>query len=375
MGVARVLDHIVGFFSLYAHLPVVPHPDTLHQIEAYYHLPREVMFPDPPEHPVLAERRTIRQLTYRRQTLVGESPYRPIHPTYQQRHDTEYAANKTLWARRITPHFRHNKDLLIYVHGWMAPGALAEELLLMPWATKLLGADIVHLDLPFHARRKPRSAIVHGSFYWSADLVRTVEAVRQSVMDVRTLIRWARDQGYERVGVCGASLGGVVTMFTACAESDLDWACPLVADVNLTAALENAPILGAMRRDLTRSNLTLEKVGKIMGEVGLADYPLRMERDRMLIVAAVDDLFLQADPLLETWEKWGKPPIHWIPGGHMTIVLNMVPVWFKMNEFIHSKPPLRAAQGRAPRRRAAARPTAPKLRSRAPRSSSTTGAR
>ena len=61
----------------------------------------------------------------------------------------------------------------------------------MPWATRMLGADIVHLDLPFHARRKPRAALVHGSFYWSADLVRTLEAVRQSVMDVRTLVRGA----------------------------------------------------------------------------------------------------------------------------------------------------------------------------------------
>ncbi len=215
--------------------------------------------------------------------------------------------------------------------------------MLMPWATKLFGADIVHLDLPFHARRKPRSSIVHGSFYWSADLVRTIEAVRQSVMDVRTLVRWARDQGYERVGVSGVSLGGVVTMLTACAESDLDWACPLVADINLKAALENAPILGAMRRDLTRSNLTLEKVGRILDEIGLGNYPLRMERERMLIVAAVDDLFLQPDPLLETWEKWGKPRIHWIPGAHMTIVANMVPVWFEMNRFVRGIVPLRAA--------------------------------
>ncbi len=345
MGVARLIDHLVGFFSLYAHLPSVPHPDTLAQIESYYRLPREVMFPDPPAHPVIEARRTVRQLTYRRQTLVGESAHRAIHPAYQARHDTEYAANQTLWARRITPHLRRNDDLLIYVHGWMQPGAIAEELVLMPWATQLLGADIVHLDLPFHARRKPRSSIVHGSFYWSADLVRTIEAVRQSVMDVRTLVRWARDQGYRRVGVSGVSLGGVVTMLTACAEDDLDWACPLVADINLKAALENAPILGAMRRDLTRANLTLDKVGAILDQIGLGDYPLRIERERMLIVAAVDDLFLQPDPLLETWEKWGKPRIHWIPGGHMTIIANMVPVWFEMNRFMRGITPIRDTAG------------------------------
>lgn len=356
MGIARVLDHVVGFFSLYAHLPSVPHPDTLKQVERYFDLPVEEMFPDPPAHPVIEKRRTVRQVSYLRQTLVGESAHRCLHPAYQERHDTEYAQNKTLWARRIRPHFRKNKDLLIYVHGWMQPGALAEELALMPWATRMLGADIVHLDLPFHARRKPRAALVHGSFYWSADLVRTLEAVRQSVMDVRTLVRWARDEGYERVGVSGVSLGGVVTMLTACAEADLDWACPLVADVNLKDALENAPILGAMRRDLTRANVTLERVNQLMARVGLERYPLAMERERMLIVGAVDDLFLQPDPLLRTWERWGKPPIHWIPGGHMTIIANMVPVWFKMNEFMRSHPPLSAvrksaAPAKAPRRR------------------------
>ncbi|MBK7972755.1 MAG: hypothetical protein IPK07_05540 [Deltaproteobacteria bacterium] len=41
MGIARVLDHVVGFFSLYAHLPSVPHPDTLKQVERYFDLPVE----------------------------------------------------------------------------------------------------------------------------------------------------------------------------------------------------------------------------------------------------------------------------------------------------------------------------------------------
>ena len=150
MGVARVLDHVVGFFSLYAHLPVEPHPDTLTQVERYFDLPVEEMFPEPPEHPAIEKRRTVNQLTYLRQTLVAASAHRCLHPAYQERHDTEYAQNKTLWARRIRPHLRKNKDLLIYVHGWMQPGALAEELALMPWATRMLGADIVHLDLPFH---------------------------------------------------------------------------------------------------------------------------------------------------------------------------------------------------------------------------------
>jgi len=340
MSIGRFLDQSLGFLSQYLHLPCPPHPDTWTQLEAYMDLPVEVMFPPPPDDPALEVGRPMPWLGCRRENLRMTSAHRCIHPDYAQRHATEYRNNHTLWARRITPIRRRNQDVMIYAHGWMTPGAKVEELALMPWATRHFGADMIHLDLPFHARRQPSGKLIQGSYYWTADLVRTVEAVRQSILDIRTLVRWARRQGYRRVGVAGVSLGGVLTMLTACAEPDLDFACPIVAHTNLSAALETAPILAAMRRDLIRSNVSLNTVSDLMNRVGFARYPLAMDKERMLIVAAVDDVYLEPEFVLGDWERWGRPPIHWSGGGHMMIFPNMVPVWLRLSQLVREIPPL-----------------------------------
>ena len=340
MSLGRALDQSLGFLSQYMHMACPPHPDTFDQIEAYTDLPVAEMFPPPPVDPAIQVGRALPWLGCRRELLQMPSAHRCLHPDYADRHATDYRNNHTLWARRISPIRRRNQDLMIYAHGWMTPGAKVEELALMPWANRHFGADIIHLDLPFHARRQPSGSLVQGSYYWTADLVRTVEAVRQSVMDIRTLVRWARQQGYRRVGVAGVSLGGVLTMLTACAEPDLDFACPIVAHTNLSAALESAPILAAMRRDLTRSNVSLVQVTDLMNRVGFNRYPLAMEKHRMLIVAAVDDVYLEPEYVLADWERWGQPPIHWIGGGHMMIFPNMIPVWLRLSKLIHAVSPL-----------------------------------
>ncbi len=334
MSLGKLLDHGVGFVSQYMHLPCPSHPDTLDQLQSYYDLPLEVMFPAPPDDPQFEVSRAWPFMASRRQRLHGPSAHRCLNPDYAARHGRDYSQNDTLRARRIAPLRRKNKDLLIYVHGWMTPGAALEEVALMPWATRMFGADIVHLDLPFHGSRRPDGSAVNGSFFWSADLVRTIEAVRQAVMDIRTLMRWARRRGYRRVGLAGVSLGGVLTMLTACADDDLDFAVPIVAHTDLTAALQTAPILAAMRRDLTRANLSLEHVAELMARVGLGDHPLAMDKNKMLIVAAVDDVFLTPDAVLADWERWGRPPLHWIGGGHSMIFPNMVPVWLRIARFL-----------------------------------------
>ena len=100
------------------------------------------------------------------------------------------------------------------------------------------------------------------------------------------------------------------------------------------------PIVASMRRDLTRSNVSLVQVTDLMGRVGFNRYPLAMAKERMLIVAAVDDVYLEPEYVLADWERWGRPPIHWIGGGHMMIFPNMIPVWLRLSKLIHAVTPL-----------------------------------
>ena len=55
-----------------------------------------------------------------------------------------------------------------------------------------LEVDLLHVALPFHGRRNPRGALFSGEYFWTADLVRSVEAVRQAACDARAAFYYRR---------------------------------------------------------------------------------------------------------------------------------------------------------------------------------------
>jgi dienelactone hydrolase len=70
----------------------------------------------------------------------------------------------------------------------------------------LLGIAVLRLSMPYHDVRRP--AGVHRADYAvSANIGRTLDACRQGVIDVRCCLDWLQQQGYNRLGIVGTSLG------------------------------------------------------------------------------------------------------------------------------------------------------------------------
>ncbi|MGA2001741.1 MAG: abhydrolase domain-containing 18 [Terriglobales bacterium] len=69
-----------------------------------------------------------------------------------------------------------------------------------------LGIAVLRLSMPYHDIRRP--AGVHRADYAvSANIGRTIDSVRQGVVDVRSCFDWLESQGYNRLGIVGTSLG------------------------------------------------------------------------------------------------------------------------------------------------------------------------
>jgi pimeloyl-ACP methyl ester carboxylesterase len=330
MLLGRNVDVVVGALSRFAHLRAAEH-NTVDDLERHYlDLSAEEMFPEPAPIVHIHQRRTLGDRLVRASTLSWESGHWVRSPSYRARHRGPYAKNLTAWARWVRPNRRRRRFCLVYIHGWMEPGSWLEEAALFPRWSRELDVDIVHVSLPFHGKRKPGRAIFSGEYFWTADLVRSVEGVRQAVCDVRACVDWLRRQGYEQVGVSGVSLGGALAMLLACLEPVPDFIVSIVAHLELGEAIESAPIFWRMKRDLERWGVGQDERATLFRRLGISDYRPLLAPDRQLWVQAREDLYIEPDLVEKQWQAWGEPNILWIEGGHMTFALHMPEITARM---------------------------------------------
>jgi len=69
-----------------------------------------------------------------------------------------------------------------------------------------LGMSALRLSLPYHDFRMP-AELQRADYAVSANVARTVDATRQAVIDTRSCADWLQQQGYDRIGIVGTSLG------------------------------------------------------------------------------------------------------------------------------------------------------------------------
>lgn len=71
------------------------------------------------------------------------------------------------------------------------------------------GVSALRLTLPYHEERMPPE-LERADHLVSPNIGRTIQSVRQAVLDTRAAVLYLREKGYERVGVVGTSIGSCV---------------------------------------------------------------------------------------------------------------------------------------------------------------------
>ena len=337
MSYGRKLDFVAGGLSRLLHVRGA-RENTLADLTHYYDLPADTMFPAPTTLPQMQATRGLVARVLGTTTLSWASHHVALSERYQRRHERDYAPNHTAWARWLRPDGRHRKTCLVYVHGWLEPGSWLEETTLFRLWQRQLDVDIVHLALPFHGRRMPDGSLFSGELFWTADLVRSMEGVRQAVFDARSLVAWLRAEGYERVGVTGLSLGGSLTMLLATLAPTPDFIIPIIAHLRLAEVLEDAPIMWRVKSDLEAWGAGRHARAEIFRRLGLSSYAPRLAPERQLWIEAEDDVYINAQLVREQWRAWGTPPIHWVSGGHMTLPFHIPAFTKRIDAFLSGVP-------------------------------------
>lgn len=200
-------------------------------------------------------------------------------------HRANHVCKARLLTRRDTP-----LDAVIVLHGY-ASGRyeLDARLLFVDW---LIGRDldVAQVTLPFHASRRDRC--LRWPAFISSDPRFVIEAIRQSMHDIRCLHRELVRRGARSVGVVGMSLGGYLAALLATIEAQLAFVIPFVplaalADVELaTGRLPGTP---TQRRALHRM------LDDVYARVSPLARPPLIAGDRVAVLGASGDRITPID--------------------------------------------------------------------------------
>ncbi len=209
---------------------------ALAQLTAVYDEPRfmarpELFFPEPA--PVQPHRVRVRELGAAGERsgaphgavfdLRWPSGHTVLRPELLRSYDAD-ENNRTARARLFLGPAREPRPAVIAIHGYLG-GVYAFEERAFPVAWMMRrGFDVALIVLPFHGLRGRAAAPP----FPGADPRFTIEGCRQSVHDIRALIRYLQARGAPSVGVMGMSLGGYVTALLATLERELSFAIPII---------------------------------------------------------------------------------------------------------------------------------------------------
>lgn len=309
-------------------------PHTLHRLGAYEGLSAGELFPAPHRLPRVRRKSRWSLPGFDNEDLSFASLHEPIEPGFRAHYHERTRRIHTVYARRIRPRGSEGRPRILYIHGYMQPETLVEELTLLSGMARSMRMEIVHMQPPYHGRRKPRSSPYDGELFWSADVVRSFEAMRQTILDARTLLSSMLEESSTPVGVTGLSLGGAFAASLACLEPRFAFSVPLIAHMDMGALLKDAPVLRAMRKDLARFGWTPREFGDFFERIGWNALAPVIPIERILLFAAEQDRFFDAQVTRAMWERWGRPEIRWYPTSHMGFVPHLPVMTRQIRQFI-----------------------------------------
>ena len=171
-------DLVVGRLSELLEPIANPVLNTVADMSVYSGRAPEDLFPRPQTLPAVTVTARWRLPGLLSEDLVFRSAYVPIEPKFRRRYLRQYRETHRVYARRVRPATARRPPRLLYLHGYMQPETYIEEFALLSSMALRLNVEVIQLQPPYHGRRAPRTSRFSGEFYWTADLVRSFEALR-----------------------------------------------------------------------------------------------------------------------------------------------------------------------------------------------------
>ncbi|MBB2719601.1 UNVERIFIED_ORG: dienelactone hydrolase [Rhizobium etli] len=200
---------------------------------------------------------------------------------------TEVEENNLVWAK-VTESGSLDQALVIF-HHWNA-GRRNRQIARF---FSQRGVTVLEIAMPYHFERS-RPGSLYAEDMLSPNLGRTIQSVRQAVLDGRKLIRWLRGEGYGEISVLGMSLGSWVAGLIAAHEPAVTKASLFLTAGSLADMVWTGRATRAIRDSLEPA-IEISDLRKAWGLLNLESYAPNLARADLalhLVIATRDKVVL-----------------------------------------------------------------------------------
>ena len=133
--------------------------------------------------------------------------------------ETPSAENNTVYAKYF-PADNNKKSAVLVLPHWNAKAGTYFDLCKV---FNKVGLSALRMTMPYHEERMPPEC-ERADYLVAPNVGRTLQSLRQSVVDARSAVRWLKQQGYEKIGIVGTSIGSCVGFFAFTHDMQIDTA-------------------------------------------------------------------------------------------------------------------------------------------------------
>jgi dienelactone hydrolase len=203
---------------------------------------------------------------------------------------------------------------------WLAQNGVAALVVVLPY---------------YNQRRAPgsRAKLV------STNIVRTLDGIRQGVLDCRCAAAWLATRpevDADKLGMVGTSLGSFLTALTAANEPRIKNVCILLGGGGLVDAYYEHPKAKPVTEWIDRLG-GKNFVKRLIAPVDPITYAAQLKGKNLLMIAARNDEIVPPRAATQLWEATGKQRIVWLDAGHVSAALYTMTVLCEVRDHVRGK--------------------------------------
>lgn len=289
--------------------------DYLAELDFYLQddLQKENGFFKLPDSPPLMEAQGNKKYSDGKQTLYKyESRYIPANSSITPRYRCH---TKNMDGYLLTwQHPRNTTEkkppLVLCVHGFHMGQPQRAKAMFKIRKLYSMGMDVALFIQPHHWRRA--EGPFKQYFINAEDAALTIETFGQAIHDLHSCYLYLKNQGYDRIGLIGGSLGGCLVSLYASLTDDPTFIFSVVPAIRFDHYLD--PRKGRFRFPVTK--LHAKKAFTALNVVDPSHYTPKMSIDKIGVVYHQGDKINEAKDTKSWVKKWGITNCTSITGGH-----------------------------------------------------------